>query len=162
MLIIRDASAADEPFLREMLYHSIYVPEGGVPFTRQIVSRPNIAKYVEGWGRAGDLGLIAEDSRSNKPVGAVWMRLFCASDKGYGYVADNIPELGIAVLPEHRGCGTGTALLQRLLEMAGVRSIAVSLSVAMDNPARRLYERLGFETVGTYGGSLIMLKRLKP
>ena len=160
-LILREASPSDEPFLREMLYHSLYVPDGCPPFDRTIVGRPEIAKYVEGWGRPGDLGLIAVDSNSEEAVGAVWMRIFTTSDKGYGYAGDHIPELGIAVLPGHRGCGIGSALLDRLVEMAGSRYEAVSLSVSSDNPAVRLYERVGFERVGTFGNSVTMVKRLK-
>jgi len=123
--------------------------------------RPEIAKYVDGWGRSGDLGLIALHKGSDEAVGAAWMRVFTADDKGYGYVSDNIPELGIAVLPAHRGCGVGSALIQRLLGMARGVYDAVSLSVSNDNPALRLYERLGFERVGTCGNSVTMLKQLK-
>src|SRR5438093_6674268 len=118
-LIIREASASDEPFLREMLYHSLYVPAGCAPFDRDVVTRPEIAKYVEEWGRSGDLALIAVYPNRDEAVGAVWMRIFTVFEKGYGYVGENIPELGIAVMPEHRGGGIGTTLLQRLLEMAG-------------------------------------------
>lgn len=160
-LNIREASASDEPFLREMLYHSLYVPEGRAPFDRDIVNRQDIAMYVEGWGRSGDLGLIAVDTRSGEAVGAVWMRIFTAPERGYGYVGDNIPELGIAVLPTHRGCGIGSALLQRLVEMAAAAYDAITLSVSTDNPAQRLYERVGFERVGTCGTSVTMLKKLK-
>ena len=80
-LIIREASASDEPFLREMLYHSLYVPDGCLPFDRAVVGRPEIAKYVDGWGRPGDLGLIAVDSSTDEAVGAVCMRIFTASEK---------------------------------------------------------------------------------
>ena len=160
-LIIREASASDEPFLREMLYHSLYVPDGCAPFDRDIVTRPEIAKYVQGWGRSGDLGLIALDSSTDEAVGAVWMRIFSASEKGYGYVGDNIPELGIAVLPEHRGCGVGSALLQALVKIASAAYDAISLSVSTDNPAQRLYLRVGFERVEMCGNSVTMLKRLK-
>jgi ribosomal protein S18 acetylase RimI-like enzyme len=37
----------------------------------------------------------------------------------------------------------------------------MSLSVAAENPALRLYERLGFEVVAKVGTSLTMRKRLK-
>src|SRR5262245_52577210 len=157
---IREASTADEPFLWEMLYHSLYVPDGGAPFDREILTRPGIARYVEEWGRPGDVGLIAVDSTSGDAVGAAWLRLFPVLEKGYGYVGDNIPELAIAVLPEHRGHGIGTSLLARLLEIAGATYEAVSLSVSTENPAQRLYERIGFERVGISGNSVTMLKRL--
>jgi ribosomal protein S18 acetylase RimI-like enzyme len=160
-LIIRGASKLDEPFLWEMLYHSLYVPRGLPPFGRDIVRRPEIAMYVEGWGRSGDLGLIAINSNPDTPVGAVWVRLFRNSEKGYGYVADDIPELGIAVLPLYRGRGVGSALLNRVLEIAGTVYGAISLSVSIDNPAQRLYERLGFERVEMRGNSITMVKHLK-
>ena len=161
-LVIRQASKSDEPFLREMLYYSLYVPDGGTPFDRNVVRRPEIAKYVEGWGRSGDFGLIAINPNSGEAVGAVWIRLFPDSDRGYGYVDAGTPELGIAVLPEHRGGGVGSLLLSRVLEIAGTQYGAVSLSVSLDNPARRLYERLGFEPVEKRGNSITMLKHMKP
>ncbi len=43
----------------------------------------------------------------------------------------------------------------------GVLHDAVSLSVSVDNPARRLYRRCGFEDVAAHGNSVTMLKHLK-
>ncbi len=70
--------------------------------------------------------------------------------------ADATPELAIAVWPHWRGRGVGTGLLRALLETADERYAAVSLSVSRENPARRLYERFGFETVAEAGTSLTM------
>lgn len=53
----------------------------------------------------------------------------------------------VALLPEHRGRGLGTALLRDLLDEAGARVRAVELHVERLNPARRLYLRLGFTPV---------------
>ena len=158
---IRSAVASDEAFLREMLYQSLYVPPDCAPLDRNVVNLSEIAKYVDGWGRAGDLGFIAVDPTTNQPIGAVWMRLFTEAQKGYGYVAADVPELGMALLPEYRGRGIGSILLRQALESAGVSHRAVSLSVSFDNPARRLYERFGFEPVGTSENAVTMLKRLK-
>jgi ribosomal protein S18 acetylase RimI-like enzyme len=156
---IRQASTSDKLFLWEMLYHCLFVPEGQPLFDRKILSDPEIAKYVQGWGREGDLGFIAENSNTSESIGAVWMRLFKSSDKGFGYVANDIPELAIAVLPTHRGAGVGTLLLQRLIESATCK--ALSLSVWLDNPSIRLYRRFGFETVSTSGNAVTMLKLVR-
>ena len=139
-LQLRAALKADEPFLREMLYLALFVPAGHDPLPRTVLNEPSIARYVDGWGTwEGDRGLIAMvDGRT---VGAAWLRLFPASDPGYGFVSEQIPELSVAVEPEHRGRGIGTVLIERVIEDAG----AVSLSCAPSNPARRLYNRLGFE-----------------
>ncbi|HLM58397.1 MAG TPA: GNAT family N-acetyltransferase [Pyrinomonadaceae bacterium] len=160
--LIRTASTADQQFLREMLYQSLYVPDGGEPFGREVLRRPEVARYVEGWGREGDLGFVAVDVSSGEPVAAVWLRLLAGEEKGYGFVDEETPELGMAVLPEYRGRGVGTALLERLLEEARASYKAVCLNVSEGNPARRLYERAGFEPAGTDGGSVIMIRRFSP
>jgi len=107
------------------------------------------------------MALIALDANSHEAVGAAWLRIFSGPEKGYGYVGDSTPELGIAVLPDHRGRGIGSVLLQRLVEIATSSYDALSLSVSADNPAQRLYHRVGFEHVGGSGDSITMLKRLK-
>jgi GNAT superfamily N-acetyltransferase len=157
---IRPATSADEAFLRDMLYHAIHVPEGHPAPPHDVVYRPEIAKYVSDRGAPNDIGFIAVDAESQQPMGATWLRLFTSENRGFGYVDDATPELTIAILPGYRGQGIGTALLTHLLEAARGRYAAVSLSVARENPARRLYERLGFEVVGTRGTSLTMRKSL--
>lgn len=161
VLSFREADSSDEAFLREMLYHSLYVPDGEQPFERSIVDQPEIAKYVVSWGRPGDLGVIALDAPKEQEVGAAWMRLFSSTDPGFGFVDSDIPELAIAVLPGHRGSGVGSALLQQLFKRASSSYDAVSLSVSLANPALRLYERSGFQHVEVHGDSLTMLKRFQ-
>jgi ribosomal protein S18 acetylase RimI-like enzyme len=54
----------------------------------------------------------------------------------------------LAVPPEHRGRGFGTALLERVMAGAEQLGLGVALDVAVeDEAARRLYERLGFKQV---------------
>jgi len=50
----------------------------------------------------------------------------------------------IALMPAWRGRGLGTALLAAVLAEAARGASAVYLSVDPRNPARRLYQRLGF------------------
>jgi ribosomal protein S18 acetylase RimI-like enzyme len=140
-----------------MLYYALYVPEGSSPFPKDIVNDPGVAKYVLGWGKLGDAGFVAIDETSFLQVGAVWVRLFESENPGYGYVDENIPELSIAILPGFRNKGLGTELLNKMIIEAGTRFCGLSLSVTTENPARRLYERLGFKLVKVNGTSLTML-----
>jgi len=159
--LVKPITLSDEPFLWEMLYQAIYVPPGSPAPPRQIVSNPDLSRYVQGWGKAGDFGLIALIGRDRLPAGAAWLRLLTEDNEGYGYVDDLTPELCISVLPESRGMGIGTQLLNQLFENVQHRHQAVSLSVSKKNPALRLYRRLGFEVVSQLHGSLTMKKALK-
>jgi ribosomal protein S18 acetylase RimI-like enzyme len=55
--------------------------------------------------------------------------------------------LAIAVEEGYEGRGVGSVLLQALLARGGDRAIV--LTARATNPALRLYERFGFETVAT-------------
>lgn len=96
-------------------------------------------------------------------MGAAWARLLRGENGGYGYVDDETPELAIAVCPEARDAGIGARLISTLLEAARPRYHALSLSVRADNPAQRLYQRMGFEAVTEQqdqpeGGNSITMK----
>ncbi len=154
--LLRKIGVNDQDFLYEMLYQSIYVDTNSPPPDRDIIKDPKIRKYVENWGKKGDFGYIAIDNKTKKRIGAIWLRYFTSSDKGYGYIADNIPELGIAVDYHKRGQKIGSALLKELLNQTKYKIDSISLSVDPDNPAVRLYERNGFIECGAAGTSIIM------
>jgi len=59
--------------------------------------------------------------------------------------------IDIAFLPEYRGRGLGTALLRDLLDEAAAAGKDMSIHVEKNNPAMRLYRRLGFATVEDKG-----------
>jgi ribosomal protein S18 acetylase RimI-like enzyme len=157
---IRPATAADEPFLWEMLYHAAHMAEDGATSARAARADPFLAQYVQGWGRGGDLGVIALDP-SGQPIGAAWARRLPGASQGDSAPHGHSAELAIAVLPAYASQGIGTRLLMALLEAARGVYPAIVLSVRADNPARRLYERMGFvvvdEIVNRVGGrSLVM------
>jgi len=107
---------------------------------------PMLERYHRDWGREGDAGVIADLDR--QPVGAAWYRLFTAEQPGYGFVDEKTPELGIAVVPLHRRKGIGETLLRALMVQAREDGYqALSLSVAVHNRSRMMYERAGFEPV---------------
>lgn len=59
--------------------------------------------------------------------------------------------IDIALLPQARGHGLGTALLMALQDYARERSMGLALFVEIYNPAQRLYRRLGFTEIGEPG-----------
>ena len=61
--------------------------------------------------------------------------------------AREIRIIDIALLPEYRGQGIGTRVLQELLEEADRAAKSVTIHVEVFNPARSLYDRLGFRLV---------------
>jgi ribosomal protein S18 acetylase RimI-like enzyme len=142
---LRPARADDEPFLLTTLFHAAHANDEPGVLPRHLLGNPALARYVVGFGRPGDLGILA--LRGEAPVGAAWVRLLVGAERGYGWVDDDTPELAVAVLPDAVNAGVGTAMLTELLARARERYSGVSLSVRGDNPARRLYLRLGFEPV---------------
>lgn len=59
--------------------------------------------------------------------------------------------IDVTLLPEHRSNGIGTALIGAIVARADRDGVEVGLHVEPWNPARRLYERLGFERVELRG-----------
>ena len=64
--------------------------------------------------------------------------------------------MDIALAPEFRGQGIGTSLLRDLMAEADASGRKLSIHVEMNNPARALYDRLGFEPAGEHGVYVLM------
>jgi ribosomal protein S18 acetylase RimI-like enzyme len=65
--------------------------------------------------------------------------------------ADAVHVVDISLLPEWRGRGTGTALMQAVCAEAHAAGKKASIAVEKHNPAQRLYRRLGFRQVSDLG-----------
>ena len=144
MLRIRELEAADADFLGAMLYEAVYWDPAKERLPLELVlAHPQLSIFHEGWGRPGDTGLVAE--ADDTPVGVVFYRRFSKAEHGEGFVDEDTPELAIAVAAGHRGQGIGAALLDAIHERARAEGLErLSLSVDDDNPAKRLYARLGY------------------
>lgn len=157
---IRPATKEDLNFLRTMLYEAArWNPDWPREPIEEVLADPMLVRYHESWGRPGDGGVIAEIDR--EPVGAAWYRLFPDDAPGYGFVDAKTPELSIAVVPVHRRKGIGGALLRSGMVQAREEGHqALSLSVAVHNRSRMMYQRAGFEKVDEDGDSWTMVANL--
>lgn len=83
--------------------------------------------------------LIVE--RGGEPIGRLYLDEW----------PDQYRIVDIALVPAARGGGVGGAILRDLLDAARARGKGASIHVEKANPARRLYQRLGFEVVEDKG-----------
>ena len=151
--MIRRGAHGDLAFMRSMLAHAYGWR------VNQLNAEIPLARYVDNWGRPGDVALIAAEGPNR--VGAAWYRLFPEAAPGYAFVDEQTPELTIAVVPSRRRHGVGQELLTALLDQARADGYeAVSLSVEQGSPAVEFYERNGFELLGETGGAVTMRRSL--
>jgi len=152
---LRPVSVADLPFLTEMTLLAAFPPG---PSPEGASDMPHVTRWTVDWGRPGDVGVVAWSD--GQRLGAAWCRLqadaLARSDAG-----DPLPEVAIAVLPEHRARGIGTQMLTALDRAAAAGGQrALSLTVNALNPALHLYERAGFDVVLREGDRLTMVRLL--
>jgi ribosomal protein S18 acetylase RimI-like enzyme len=147
----------DFTFLATMLGEAaVWRPDRPTPTADEVMADPRYALYLTGWPRPGDYGLVAEQ---DGPVGAAWYRTFTEASHGYGFLAEDIPELSIAVIASRWREGIGRRLLDELIEASVAQEYrAISLSVAENNPARGLYESAGFVPVDKHGHTYTMVR----
>lgn len=153
----RPAGVEDLVFLATMLGEAaVWRPDKTTPTADEVMADPRYAMYLTGWPRQGDYGLIAEH---DGPVGAAWYRTYSESDHGYGFVAEDVPELSIAVIASRRHEGIGRRLLVDLIDASLAQGYAaMSLRVREENPARGLYESAGFVLIEKHGSSWTMVR----
>ncbi len=127
---LRPATEADKEFLREL-------------------HRTTLREYVDqvfGWDDDEQRAFFDErwDPRPQQVIRVE------GRDAGALHVEvrdDEVFLANIGLLPEYQSRGIGSRVIQSVLDDARARGLPVSLSVLRPNPARRLYERLGFAVV---------------
>jgi ribosomal protein S18 acetylase RimI-like enzyme len=131
--------SSEQKILTDMLHYAMRLDE----VNESLSDIPKLAIYSEFYGfTSKDLGLYA--LVDNQLCGAVWIRRLNADHGSNGYIDDNTPILNIAVLPEFRGKGIGSQMMEQLFIEAGELYGQISVSVVYDSPAIRFYERHGF------------------
>ncbi|WP_445486629.1 GNAT family N-acetyltransferase [Niallia sp. 03133] len=158
MHTLRLLKKEEKEFLLDMIYESVHISENKKPSRDELLNEKGLKKYHEDWGKEGDKAFIALD-QYKQPIGAVWHRLFDSSNKGYGFIDEITPELGIAIMKNARGLGIGTELMKKIIEEAKKDCYpSLSLSVDPENEqAVQIYKKLGFREVEIVGTSVTMV-----
>jgi len=146
---LRPAGDGDEPFLFEVYAASRrepLSPLGWDPLTVDAFLRTQFEAEERDWRRHQPGAQCCVVLRDGVAVG----RLYLARSEHELRVMD------ITLLPEQRGRGIGTALLQALLDEAAHTRRTVRANVERTSPAVRLYRRLGFLHAATRGASWLM------
>lgn len=152
---IRKMKENEYPLLSDFLYEAIFIPQGMDKPPKSIIEQPELQIYIEDFGKADDLCLVAEIQE--KIVGAVWVRIM----NDYGYIDDETPSFAISLYEECRNLGIGTALMEAMLKLLKSKGYKrASLSVQKANYAVNMYRKTGFEVVDENEEEYIMVCRL--
>ncbi len=152
-VVVREAVATDEGFIKEMLYLAANAPGRPWPSFSESMAEPRNQRFWRGFGASSDLGVVAE--RSDRPIGAAWIRHLGAQSSS---VDEDVRTLAIGVVEHERGRGVGQVLLDALVVSANrARLTAIDLTVGGSNrAAMRLYSSRGFVVVADSGNSVQM------
>ena len=128
-LALRPATAADEDFLLSLRKQTMteHLSRVGLAFDDAHHRQRLLANYAD-----ASVICLGEDA-----VG-----LFKAYRRDTAWVL-----MQIQLAPASQGRGIGAALIEALIAQARREGVPVTLSVLKGNPARRLYDRLGFRVV---------------
>ncbi len=143
-ITLRDAQPADRPFLLA-LYASTRADEFAHLGWPVEVERAFMQMQFE--AQRGDYERRHPGARCQvvelrrRPVGRLWV----------AQEARRLTVLDLSLLTELRGRGIGTECLRHVQRRAASAGLDVALQVVHGNPARRLYERLGFRSIGDAG-----------
>lgn len=98
--------------------------------------------YRQYWPASEHSVIQVQSQDATLPVGRLWI------DRR----AKSIHVLDIALLPDWRGQGIGAQCLESLMLEASQTGLELTIQVEQGNPARHLYDRLGFQSVGLQHG----------
>jgi GNAT superfamily N-acetyltransferase len=106
-----------------------------------------------------DLGIYS--LTNNIVSGVAWIRLFNEFHGVAAYVDNVTPVLTLAILPDMRGKGIGTLIMNQLLQEAAVSY--EKISVLSNKDSERFYQKLGFFSLDDSGSKDVftMLKNLE-
>src|ERR1041385_5757351 len=143
-ITLRDATESDEPFLREVYATTRAKEMALVPWTDE--QKTAFLKF--------QFDAQASYYRAQNPTAA--FQVICHGDEPIGrlYVvreATEIRILDVTLLPDYRGQGFGSRLIDELLNEAIAAKKSLTIWVEADNPSQSLFRRKGFLMVQEEG-----------
>jgi ribosomal protein S18 acetylase RimI-like enzyme len=135
-ITLRSATAEDEAFLLKLFastrddFKMLIGDENQLAVLIRMQFNFQRQQYREGYPNGEDNIILS----NGQPIG----RMFTSEGDR------TITLVDIALLPDYRNAGIGGRLLDELLKSAAEKGKSVILQVFKANPARHLYQRLGF------------------
>ncbi|MBK7871862.1 MAG: GNAT family N-acetyltransferase [Saprospiraceae bacterium] len=87
---------------------------------------------------------------NNEPIGRLYIH--------WKYSAQEVRIVDIALLPGFRGKGIGTAIIEDTFKKAATLNKSVTIHVEFNNPALKLYEKLGFRKIGEFNSVYYLME----
>lgn len=143
-LSLRPAAAADAPFLRRVYRSTREAEMAQLPWTdaqKDDFCATQFTHQDRGYRNTYPQGEFLVVLCDGVPVGRLYRTI----------MEDLLHVLDIALLPEWRNLGIGTRLLRETMAAAAANGMPVQLHVEKQNPAKRLYKRLGFRQIEDTG-----------
>lgn len=154
-----EATMSDVAFMEKILLEAA-AASGDFISAEELDNFPDTARYVRGWPRKQELGVIVK-TKEGVSVGAAWICKFSHLEE---LAPDGLipPEITVGVLAEYRNLGLGDGLMHKLYSLAKQQGWKyLSLGVHKDNHfARRLYDKHGWIEQKTLGDYILMRKEL--
>lgn len=148
-VLSRLATPSDDEFLRE-LFFEVRAPE----FAPANLTEPQLRLLLS-------QQYTAMRTHYDKVFADAVYWILELDDASVGYEVvretDEIHLIDIAIRPRFQNQGIGTLRMELLLERAQKAGLSIILSVEVFNPAKRLYDRLGFQEYDEFG----MYKRMR-
>lgn len=138
------------------------VEEGDQAFLYQLYASTR-SEEMAAWGLADaqreallQMQFRAQQLHYQTQIPSATHRIICADEQSVGRIITSedaaiVTLSDIALLPQYRSQGIGGTLICDLLTSAAQSGRVVQLHVEVHNPARRLYERLGFHIISDDG-----------
>lgn len=123
--------------------------ESDIEFLFQLLKAALGPYIAETWGEFDDVyqrtrfdGVTRVEDHKIVEISGESIGCICALEREH-----ELRIVRVFILPEYQGQGIGTRIVEDLLSSARQRGVPTRLRVLKVNPARRLYERLGFDII---------------